>query len=320
MSNVPPDSKILGGRKASHLNTITRVTAALVSAGVALGLAVAVAAPASAAVSDGYYKQPFDQTVWHVDGGVARAVSYSEWQAAGFPVPSASPTDYVKYPWSPTVYAVTFWGDPESTWDWDLLSEPQWRSAGNPAPRSAGWIAGSYYYQWGTSSELFVEGADGVNHKLTYAEWAASGFRAFVPRSNEGFMKLSWAPNITRMPDLASGYGYSIGYPEWSAEAFPTPQVVQRVVNDHFYKVGIDPNIYYQGPAFHRAISYNEWVAAGSPVPEFRLPANPGDSKNCSDFTFERDAQAWFNYYFPYYGDVAHLDDDHDGLACESLP
>lgn len=308
------------GRKASHLKTITRVTAALVGAGVALGMAVAVAAPANAAVEDGYYKQPFDQTVWHVASGNARAIGYDEWAAAGFPAPKASPTDYVKYPWSPTVYAVTFWGDPESTWDWDRLSEGQWRASGSPAPRIAGWIAGSYYYQWGTSVELFVEGADGVNHKLTYDEWAASGFRDFDRRSNEGFMKLSWAPEITRMSNLASGAGHAIGYAEWSAEAFPTPQVVQRVVNDHFYKWYNNPTIYYQGPAFHRAISYGEWVGAGRPAPEIRAPANPGNTKDCSDFTYQRDAQAWFNTYYPLYGDVAGLDGDGDGVACESLP
>ncbi|MER5262296.1 hypothetical protein ABTZ99_09475 [Actinosynnema sp. NPDC002837] len=302
------------------MNKITRVAAALVGAAVGLGLAVAVAAPASAAVADGYYKQPFDPTVWRVVGGNARAITYDEWAAAGFPQPAASPTDYVKYAWSPTVYAVTFWGDPQSTWDWDRLTESQWRASGSPAPRNAGWIAGSYYYQWGTSNELFVEGEDGVNHKLTYGEWSASGFRAFDPRSNEGFQKLSWAPNIMRMSNLATGAGYSIGYEEWRAEDFPTPQVVRRVANDHFYKYGTAPTIYYQGPAFHRPVSYAEWVGAGSPAPEVRAPGNPGNSKDCSDFATQRDAQAWFDLYYPYYGDVAQLDSDNDRIACESLP
>ncbi|MGM1059794.1 excalibur calcium-binding domain-containing protein [Saccharothrix sp. Mg75] len=306
------------------MKTITRVAAALTGMGVALGLAVAVATPASAAVADGYYKQPFDSTVWRVDSGHARAISYGEWSNAGFPVPSASPTDYVKYPWSPTIYAVTFWGDQDPTWDWDRLTEAQWRAAGTPAPRNAGWIAGSYYYQWGTSGEIFVEGPDGVNHKLTPSEWAASGYRAFDRRSNEGFMKLSWASTITRMPNLATGYGYPIDYAEWSAEAFPTPQVVQRVVGDHFYKWHNSSTIYYQGPAFHRAISYGEWSGAGFPTPEVRgaptAPANPGNSVNCSDFATQRAAQTWFDTYYPYYGDVALLDDDNDGRACEALP
>lgn len=50
------------------------------------------------------------------------------------------------------------------------------------------------------------------------------------------------------------------------------------------------------------------------------VPPNPGDTKNCGDFPNWAAAQAWFNYYFPWYGDVARLDSDRDGIACESLP
>ena len=50
------------------------------------------------------------------------------------------------------------------------------------------------------------------------------------------------------------------------------------------------------------------------------IPPNPGDSKNCSDFATYAQAKAWFDLYYPYYGDVAHLDADHDGIPCESLP
>ncbi|MGY1833401.1 S8 family serine peptidase [Geodermatophilus sp. SYSU D01180] len=179
-------------------------------------------------------------------------------------------TDYVRYPWSPTIYAVTYAGPSETSWQWERLTYERWVALGSPVPRNTGWIAGSYYYKWGTSSELFVEGPDGVNHKLTYAEWQASGFRSFVDWGNYGFLKLSWASDITRMPNLATGYGYAIGYPEWSEESFPTPQVVQRVTGDHFYQWYGNPTIYYQGPAFHRPITYSEWVAAGRPVPEVR--------------------------------------------------
>ena len=49
-------------------------------------------------------------------------------------------------------------------------------------------------------------------------------------------------------------------------------------------------------------------------------PSNPGDSKNCSDFDTYAQAKAWFDTYFPYYGDVARLDSDGDGIPCESLP
>jgi len=49
-------------------------------------------------------------------------------------------------------------------------------------------------------------------------------------------------------------------------------------------------------------------------------PTKPGDSKNSPDFRTHDEAQAWFNKYYPYYGDVAKLDSDHDLIACEALP
>jgi hypothetical protein len=49
-------------------------------------------------------------------------------------------------------------------------------------------------------------------------------------------------------------------------------------------------------------------------------PANPGDSKNCGDFATYGEAKAWFDTYYPYYGDVARLDQDGDLIPCESLP
>jgi hypothetical protein len=56
------------------------------------------------------------------------------------------------------------------------------------------------------------------------------------------------------------------------------------------------------------------------PPPPPTQPANPGDTKNCTDFATHAQAQAWFNTYYPYYGDIAKLDQDNDLIACESLP
>lgn len=59
----------------------------------------------------------------------------------------------------------------------------------------------------------------------------------------------------------------------------------------------------------------------GTPVsPAPTRPANPGDDKNCSDFPTQAAAQAYFNRYYPDYGDVSKLDQDNNGVACESLP
>ena len=49
-------------------------------------------------------------------------------------------------------------------------------------------------------------------------------------------------------------------------------------------------------------------------------PKNPGDSKGCSDFGTYEDALKWFEYYRPYYGDVAKLDRNGDGIPCPGLP
>lgn len=49
-------------------------------------------------------------------------------------------------------------------------------------------------------------------------------------------------------------------------------------------------------------------------------PGNPGDTKNCGDFATYAQAKAWFDTYYPYYGDVAKLDQDGDLIPCETLP
>jgi hypothetical protein len=48
-------------------------------------------------------------------------------------------------------------------------------------------------------------------------------------------------------------------------------------------------------------------------------PANPGDSKNCSDFMTWAAANTFFWTYHGLYGDVAQLDVDGDRIACETL-
>lgn len=39
------------------------------------------------------------------------------------------------------------------------------------------------------------------------------------------------------------------------------------------------------------------------------------DDKDCSDFTYQQDAQAWHNA-----NSDSDLDADNDGIACENLP
>ena len=288
------------------------------------------------------YKIVYDSSIYEMipnsaGGSTPVGLSYAKWRDVyAFQKPAPASTDFVKYPWSSSVYAVTFWPGGENYWMWTPLSYAQWVYAGYPRPRNAGWIAGSSYYQWGTSSEIFVKGPDGGIHALNYREWADSGFRSYTRRSNEGFVKLTWAPDLARLNDLAAGAGRPIGFAEWRDEAFPTPAAYQRFQGDQFYQEYGDSTIWYAGPTMNRPVSFAEWRAAGYPAPTIRnappvggggggtppptQPGNPGDTKNCTDFQYEYQAQAWFDTYFPFYGDVANLDGNNDGRACESCP
>ena len=52
-----------------------------------------------------------------------------------------------------------------------------------------------------------------------------------------------------------------------------------------------------------------------------RPPNRPAGrwTKNCSDFDDQGAAQRYFDYYYPFYDDVAGLDGDGNKVACESL-
>lgn len=49
-------------------------------------------------------------------------------------------------------------------------------------------------------------------------------------------------------------------------------------------------------------------------------PRNPGDTKGCSDFETYEQSLRYYETFFPYYGDVAKLDRDGDGIPCPGLP
>jgi hypothetical protein len=92
------------------------------------------------------YKIVYDSTVYELrqdSGGNQLPVelTYERWRDEyNFATPAPANTDFVKYSWSPTVYAVTFWPGGEAFWQWTRLSLQQWQTAGYPTPRNAGWI------------------------------------------------------------------------------------------------------------------------------------------------------------------------------------
>ena len=49
------------------------------------------------------------------------------------------------------------------------------------------------------------------------------------------------------------------------------------------------------------------------------LLPNPGNKYDCDDFDSKEDAQIWFDLYFDDYGDVALLDINNNGVACDEI-
>ena len=265
-----------------------------------------------------YFTTAYDNTVWAVTASSIVALSFADWQAAGFPNPKPAPTDYVKYPWSPTVSAVTFFGQSQDRWIWKHVSFDEWNRAGRPSARTAGWIKDSNYYQWAQSPQIFVQDVGGVKHALNYSEWAASGFQPYQTRPTEGFVKLSWDNNIAFLTNFDAGQGSPIGYAQWVGEGLPNPVVKARFPGDQIYRNYGSPTVWYAGPTVNRPVTFQEWSVMGQPAPTVNgIPSRPAD-KDCPDYPTQQAAQNEYRYYFEAYGDVLLLDADNDGIACES--
>lgn len=227
------------------------------------------ASPALAAQSNGYYSVPYSNTLYyHYSYGNSSGTNpatYDDWVKAGRPAPMQISTDFVKYPWSPTVYAVSYF---DGGWVWSgPLAFEQWQKAGSPKPRDAGFISGTTYFRWSTSSELFAQALDNSVHKLSYGEWAASGFQDSSYQTDAGYQKLSWAQSIAKMYSISTGGGYAVTYGEWTAVGNPTPQIVSRMAGDEFCVYPGNPSIFYSGQSASGWINYSQWAAAGFPAP-----------------------------------------------------
>lgn len=219
-------------------------------------------------VPDGIYRIEYGDTIFQVTGGRARGLSGPEWAALGYPAPVIAPTEYVRYPWSNTIHAVTRWGNDPAGWTWQPLDLAAWRRAGAPQPRVAGYVGGSTFYTWSTDpGAIFVDEPSGGTHHLTYGEWVDAGSPRPEVRDNQGFQKLSWDAGIAQMTDVRAGRGGPITGAQWAAAGYPAPQVVQRFPGDSILWGADRRTIFYAGPSVYRPLSYPEWVALGSPTP-----------------------------------------------------
>ncbi|WP_229053695.1 hypothetical protein [Aeromicrobium sp. Leaf350] len=261
---------------------------------IALLMVLATGAPGAAAPSrtlysdypgwkaPGYYGVAYSGEIWRVEPGAeqAYALTYPQWVSAGQPAPIPAQTDYVKYPWSDRIYGVTYFGSHGTQWLWDHLTAAQWSVVGKPKPRAAGFIAGSTYYRFNGTTELFVsEAADLPGHRLTFAEWQAAGSPNVPPEAMLGdVFRLSWDSSGTLLFDDFDADVYPIHpltYASWRQLGFPTPQSYLRGTGDvapHFnvYRTSpSDPTLSYINNAmdYSKVLTFAEWKALGSPPP-----------------------------------------------------
>lgn len=133
----------------------------------------------------------------------------------------------------------------------------------------------------------------------------------------------------TNFPDALAGAAMAgrLGAPLYITQPDCTPEVVHNSIN----RLGASQTVVMGGTSVvSNAAAANTRcvppVVTPPPVtpppvtPPPGPPANPGDTVNCTNFATWSQAQAWYLTYLPYYGDVAGLDGDDDGIACESLP
>ncbi|WP_229053693.1 hypothetical protein [Aeromicrobium sp. Leaf350] len=243
-------------------------------------------------IPDGLYRVAYTGEIWQVEnfdgGGYTHALTFEEYSALEDKSFKPAPTDYVKYPWSQKLYGVTFFGSNPESWLWDPLTLQQWQAAGSPAPRNAGYIKGSEIFKFSGSSELFLEEDTSIYgeeseeeilasipaHKLTFNEWAATGFRGPVELTAE-IKRLSWDSSGAIFIDY-NGYGDQLTLQEYQSIGSPTPQVVAHLPGDNpaSYSVYRQENpadarlVYYNGNFdYKKILTFNEWNASGRPTP-----------------------------------------------------
>lgn len=240
-----------------------------------------VIAPAHA-LETGFYSAPYTDTLVHhvhqPDGSATTTVAtFDEWASAGFPSPMTSFIDYVKYDWAPDVYAVRYFEYASSDdWYWDSVNFASWTRAGQPTVRNAGWIDGTYVFQYASSSEIFFGFPVDENladpHKATFSEWLRAGLPSPKQLPTQGFYSYPWAPHIGYLWDTTTGEGEHLNLASWANAGYPTPQTVTHVAGEVVWKRPGSPTLYLDSAITGNGfpLSFAQWTALGRPVPVVR--------------------------------------------------
>ncbi|MFS4506333.1 hypothetical protein ACMA46_08865 [Clavibacter sp. Sh2141] len=252
-----------------------RSLTALAVAGSLAVAGLAVATPAAAAPAASFYSVPYDSTLFEVstvDGRpTAEPATFASWSAAGRPAPRAAATEYVRFTWESTIQADSTAGGARFS---TSLTYDEWRRAGSPTPQTDRLPAAAGILQYSGSDELFVVASyssftdDPSFHQLTFAEYAHLGYPAVDATSPRIFTKLAWNPTLVG-PISSTGETGPVPFEVWDHFARPTPAVVASYDGDRFCQAAGGAEIRYVGQAAPdgMALTFSQWVAAGSPKP-----------------------------------------------------
>ncbi len=181
----------------------------------------------------------------------------------------------------------------------------------------------------------FVAGAQTVSDIQSAVDYRGSDadtlrlYRAFMNRDPDVGGAVYWIDrtrNGSTADDLAWGFAqsqeFTNRYGTLSNQAFLTllyDNMLGRAPDAAGLAYWVDQM--NRGLTQHGAV---RWIVANTefinryPFTE-RVPGNPGDHKECSDFRYRSQVEAWDAHFYPHYGNVAGLRDINHRAPCPSV-
>ncbi len=209
------------------------------------------------------------------------------WGELGYPAPTVLESSYVRYSWSPTIYAATE-DSPRVYSTWEDVEYTGWRVAGSPMPEVL--PSSLVKYPWSSSVYAVTPhdpqwGGQESTIPVSYMEFARAG--SPTPAT------VSWIPNSLVFTyhsgtdvyvQIGAEY-HRLSYAEWRAMGSPTPTDNEMRHMRLSWSPGIVAFIdsaFYDtpgSPEWHRVydVTYEQWARLDFPTPEVRASL-PGDT------------------------------------------
>jgi endonuclease YncB( thermonuclease family) len=148
--------------------------------------------------------------------------------------------------------------------------------------------------------------------KLVNVELVREGFATTSNRGYDSIQKVlpEFLETVSSLQEMAKEQGLGI-YKRCEQIDFPDEEQFEEL--DYFVETQ------YQDDGGRQIVRQGKSIQ-GIPPPDPRPTSRAQKLPICADFDTYEDALTWFERYFPFYGDVAKLDKDGDGVPCSGLP